>query len=130
MEPHLEGLVSGVSKRNKPVDDLICDLPDIFDHTKWEFSPQAFLEQERKRVEEAVAEADAAELLSLIPGKQFVPVAAMQAGMTIEAYIQVIVSGLNNRSGSLANLAEKLDAALSFYLPARYAAIKKVPALT
>ena len=58
MEPHLEGLVSGVSKRNKPVNELIRDLPDIFDHTKWEFSPQAFLEEERNRVETAVADTD------------------------------------------------------------------------
>jgi hypothetical protein len=130
MEPRLEGLVSGVSKRNKPVDELVRDLPDIFDHTKWTFSPQGFLEEEQMRVEAAVAGVDLAELLLLIPGKQFLPVAAMQAGMAPEAYIKLIVNGLTNQPSSFRTLGDKLDAALSPYLPARYAPVTKVPALT
>lgn len=130
MEPHLEGLVSRVSKRDKPVNELIRDLPDIFDHTKWAFSPQKFLEEERGRVEAAMTNIDLVELLSLIPGKQFMPVAAMQAGMTVEAYIKLIVSGLKSQASSLEALGEKLDAALSLYLPARYSPVMKVSALT
>jgi hypothetical protein len=130
MEPHLEGLVSGVSKRNKPVAELISDLPEIFDHTKWEFSPEAFLEEERNRVETAVTNTGLPELLSLIPGKQFLPVAARQAGMTVEAYARLIVGALKSPSPDLMALAGKIDAALAPYLPARFAPIKKVPLLT
>ncbi len=124
LEPSLEGLVSHVSKRNAPVDDIIADLPNIFDHNKWNFSPEGFLKEERTRVEAAIPGGSINDILSISPGKQFLPVAAMQAGMTKEAYVKLVISVLRDGSGTLQKLSQKLEEALSPYLPPRYASKK------
>jgi hypothetical protein len=123
MEPNLEGLVSNVSKRNKPVDELIDDLPGIFDHERWSFSPEDFLRQERSRVESAIPSGPIGDILSIAPGKQFLPIAAMQAGMTVEAYSKLITSALRDKSGDLRSLSEKLESALASHLPVRYTGV-------
>ena len=127
MEPNLEGLVSNVSKRDKPVDDLINDLPEIFDHQRWSFSPEDLLREERARVESAFQSGSIDDILLIAPGKQFLPVAAMQAGMTVGAYSKLIFSALQDKSGDLNSLSQRLDAALSSYLPARHALVAGVP---
>jgi hypothetical protein len=126
IEPNLEGLVAGVGKRNKPVSDLIGELPDIFDHNNWTFSPETFLKEERDRVETAVASGTMEQLLSLIPGKQFLPIAALQAGMNVGAYLTLIVDALSARTDGLKALADRLQTALSDQLPPRYAPVKGI----
>jgi hypothetical protein len=123
MEPNLEGLVSNVSKRRKPVDELINDLPEIFDHKKWNFSPEGFLREERARVESAIPSGSIDDILSIAPGKQFLPVAAMQAGMTTDAYSKLMTSALRDESGDLQSLSRKLTIALSAYLPLQYTGV-------
>jgi hypothetical protein len=123
IEPYLEGLVSGVGRRDKPVGDLIAELPEIFDHNKWTFSPEGFLKEERERVEEAVASGTSEQILSLIPGKQLLPIAARQAGLTVAAYTKLIIDGLTSRPDDLTVLAERLETAFDGYLPARHASV-------
>jgi AAA domain, putative AbiEii toxin, Type IV TA system len=127
MEPNLEGLVSNISKRDKPVDDLINDLPTIFDHQRWSFSPEAFLREERTRVESAIPSGSIGDILSIAPGKQFLHPAAIQAGMTVEAYSKLIISALRDESGDLQPLSQRLEIALSDYLPARPASVAGNP---
>jgi hypothetical protein len=127
MEPNLEGLLSSVSKRGKPVDELIQDLPEIFDHQKWSFSPEELLRSERTRVEAALPDGSVGEILAIAPGKQFLPIAAMQTGMTVAAYTALIVAALRDQAGNLAFLGSKVDSALAGYLPARYVNVAGIP---
>jgi predicted ATPase len=130
MEPLLEGLLSSVSKRNKPVNDLITDLPDIFDHQKWSFSPEDLLREERIRVETAIPNGPISDILLIVPGKQLLPIAAMQSGLTVQTYVKLITTALANKSDDLKQLSYKLDAALSSYLPSRYASVIGIPVPT
>lgn len=126
IEPRLEGLVAGVGKRNKPVNELIGDLPDIFDHLKWDFSPEGFLREEKDRVEAAVPGGSIPDLLAIVPGKQILPIAARTAGMQIDTYIKLTTDSLGGRAPSSAALGAKLENAFSGYLPARYAPVKGI----
>ena len=124
MEPYLEGLVAGVSRKSGSLDDLSSEIPRIFDHTTWSFSPDEFLTEERSRVETVRQRGDAQELLRIFPGKQMLPVAARQTGLQISSYVQLVVAGLQ---GSISDeLGVELEAALSPFLPARHAAIKAI----
>lgn len=125
MEPHLEGLLSGVTKTVQSFDDLTSRIPVIFDHEQWAFSPLEFLTEERRTVEGAVSGGSIEDLLRIVPGKQMLPVAARQAGLQPLGYRQVIVSAL--RTGEPVALASKLDNALRDYLPPRHAPIKAIP---
>ena len=128
MEPHLEGLVAGVDKRQTPVKDIIAHLPAIFDHKTWSFSPEVFLTEERDRVEAAVSGGPLTDFLSIVPGKQLLPVAARLAGMNVPAYTKMVIDALAAQSDGLRELGREVEAALSSYLPPRYAPIKPVPA--
>jgi energy-coupling factor transporter ATP-binding protein EcfA2 len=119
IEPHLQGLVSGVSARKSSVAELIADLPQVFDHTAWDFSPQGFLEEERTRVEAAIPSGPLTEILRIVPGKQLLPVAARHTGLAIDAYVKLICDALRPPAGDLAALGTALEAALSPYLPPR-----------
>ena len=127
MQPILEGLVSDVSTRNKPVDELIGDLPEIFNHEKWRFSPERLLEAEKVLVERATLSGSTIEFFDVTPGKQLLSVAAKYAGMTIPAYAELITSALANRDTGLAILDGKIETALRSYLPSRYASIQSLP---
>jgi hypothetical protein len=121
MEPNLEGLVADVGRRNLPVNVLITEIPSIFDHHTWSFSPESFLTEERDRVEAAVPNGAFPELLAIVPGKQLIPVAAGQVGMNGSAYTELILGALRREREELNHLATKLEAALSQYLPSRRA---------
>lgn len=127
IEPHLEGLVAGISKRQMPVDDLIADLPNVFDQGKWAFSPEDFLKEERDRVEAAVPDGPLLNLLAVVPGKQLLPVAARQGGMNVQSYVTLITEALRGDSDELKPLAKKIEAALAGHLPQRYAPVKAAP---
>jgi hypothetical protein len=126
IEPHLEGLVAGVKAKTTPVDDLITELPKVFDHTTWAFSPSDFLVEERDRVEKMVSDRSLEELLLLIPSKQFLPIAAKQAALGQSAFVKLICDALQGDTPELASLGAKLETALAPYLPPRFAAIKTV----
>jgi hypothetical protein len=127
MEPRLEALVSNVSGRNKPVDEIIKDLPEIFDYQKWVFSPEEFLREERSRIESAIPAGSIDEILSIVPGKQLLPVAAQHAGMTIEAYTDLVIAALRVKPEHSQPLSNRLEAELTGYLPARHASVTGLP---
>ena len=127
IEPHLEGLVAGVRKRNIAVKDLVADLPNVFDHTKWAFSPEGLLTEEATRVESAVPSGAIKLFLALVPGKQLLPVAARQAGMNVEAYTKLVVDSLGSSTSELTALGQALETALVAHLPSRAVPIKATP---
>ena len=126
IEPNLQGLVAGISKRQLPVDDLITDLPNVFDQSSWTFSPEAFLKEERVRVESAVPDGPLPDLLAVVPGKQLLPVAARTAGLNVQTYVQLVVDALRDESDELKSLSGRLEVALTEHLPPRYAPVKAV----
>ncbi|MHB8380141.1 MAG: AAA family ATPase [Acidimicrobiales bacterium] len=126
LEPHLEGLVAGVSKRNQPVADLVVDLPNVFDHTRWTFSPETILKEEQVRVETAIESGPLTEFLLVVPGKQLLPVAAHYVGIDVGTYTQLILDALSNKSDGLKALGTAVNAALGSFLPQRYAPIKSI----
>jgi hypothetical protein len=117
-----------VRRRSTTVADLIADLPSVFDHTKWAFSPESLLVDERDRVDAAVPGGTIDEILVLVPGKQLLPVAARQAGMNIGPYTRLVVDALGARDGELLPLGQKVAAALAAQLPDRSVPIKAIPA--
>lgn len=129
IEPHLEGLVAGVSKRGQPVDDLLAAMADVFDRQTWSFSPEGLLREERERVQASVPPGDIDCFLKIVPGKQLLPVAARYSGMSTESYINLVTSALCIGAGARAVLTENLERALSPYLPPRFAAVTAVSAM-
>jgi len=111
------------------VDELITDLPEIFNHEKWTFSPEEFLREERDRVEAAGPDGSLLEFLSIVPGKQLLPVAAAQAGMQVDAYTNLIIAALGSESDGLRSLARTVETSFEAFLPARYASVRAVPVL-
>lgn len=124
LEPHLEGLVSGVSKRQASVTDLVAELPAIFDHTQWQFSPEAFLVEEQTRVQSAVATGSTDQLLRIMPGKQMLPIAARYCGLSVDAYINLVIGALSGDAHADTGLPGGLAAALAPHLPDRHVAVK------
>ncbi|WP_158264094.1 AAA family ATPase [Amycolatopsis sp. CA-126428] len=121
IEPNLAGIVSGVSKKGHSLDNLVKELPNIFDPSNWSFSPQDLLQEEKKRVESVIPGGAEEQLLSLIPGKQLVPLAARTAGMQLSAYTDLVAKALVNAEDvALKPLHDKLVSALTPYLPERF----------
>jgi hypothetical protein len=122
IEPNLTGLVSKVGKQQSPVDDLVAQLPDIFDHSKWSFSPADMLKEEKLRVEESMSTGSLAELLNIMPGKQVLPVAARTAGFSnVGSYVKLAVDALRGDKPDLKSLGSKLEEAFANQLPPRFA---------
>ena len=106
-----------------PVADLITDLPNVFDLTRWGFSPEKLLGEERIRVESVLGADSADEILSIVPGKQLLPVAARFAGMNEHAYVSLVVKAVHGGDPALRSLGSAVSAFLQPYLPERYCAI-------
>jgi energy-coupling factor transporter ATP-binding protein EcfA2 len=124
MEPHLESLVSGVSKAYASLDHLATDLPQLFNYTSWSFSPTDFLSEERARVDEARQGDNGGPLLSVFPGKQMLPIAARSAGLSVQAYVHLVIAALK---GGISNELElNLETALAALLPARRAVLADI----
>lgn len=119
IEPHLTGLVANTSKRNVSLDQLVSDLPSIFDMSSWAFSPQVMLEQEKQRVEDGLASGDALMFLALAPGKSLLPIAARATGMELSAYTNLVLSALRNVDQEPFPLRDALVTALRPHLPSR-----------
>jgi hypothetical protein len=119
IEPHLSSVVNQVSKRDLTLDDLVSKMPNIFDSSKWDFSPQAFLEEEKKRVEAILPGGTDDQVLSLVPGKQLLPIAARTAGMPTGTYIELVLKALSSDDEKFKSMHEQLVSALTPFLPTR-----------
>ena len=119
VEPHLVALVADAQKRATNIPDLIAELPSVFDHTKWSFSPENFLTEENDRVNSVLPSGSVEEILKLVPGKHLLHVAARQADMNPAQYTKLVLEALDAKSDALGPLGEKIAAALSPHLPAR-----------
>ncbi len=116
VEPAVVGVTRRVSNREKPLDDLLAEVTDTFDQSKWDFSPVSMLQDEKTRVESATEISD---LLRLMPAKAFVSVAAGMVGMTRKAYKDLVVAALAVKQGPLMDLHTELVVVLGPYLPSR-----------
>ncbi|WP_427919035.1 AAA family ATPase [Streptomyces sp. cg40] len=123
VEPSLAGIVAQAGRQQADLAALVADMPRIFDHTKWNFSPKDLLEAEKQYVESVLPNGSASEVLSIIPGKQLLPIAARTAGMEMKRYVDLIITALAGTNVSpgagLENLGTKLEDALRDYLPPR-----------
>lgn len=118
--PNLEGLVSTVSTRRKSIDDVALEIPKIFDHTAWSFSPIGILTEEKERIESAIPHGTIETILDLAPGKKFVSLAARAVGMQPLAYRSLIIGALaGDTDDELGALSQELDSELRRYLPPR-----------
>jgi hypothetical protein len=129
VEPNLAAVVARVSTRRSDLNSLVADMPNIFDHTMWSFSPQLLLEQEKKLVESVIPGGTAEEFLRIAPGKQLIPVAAKTAGMDVKGYIELVVKALAStddlQKKPLTTLGGVLAKALKSWLPQRRVAPSK-----
>lgn len=122
IEPQLTGLVASAGKRDASLDALVAEMPTLFDMNEWTFSPQQILEEEKTRVEAGVQESTAEVFLTLVPGKQCAPIAANQVGMTLKAYIGLIVHARSTGGErDFRELHGALEEALKDQLPQRAA---------
>lgn len=120
IEPRLEGLVAEVSGRRTPVGQLVNDLPTIFDHATWGFSPEDILRAAQDAVEAALnPEGDLMSFLAVVPGKQLLPVAGRQLGLEERSYRQLISRALLGGE-PFRTLERDLEQALAPHLPDRY----------
>ncbi len=117
LEPLLESLVSTVRSRTESLDLIVADIPNLFDHTKWSFSPEDLLVTEKERVEATVPDGTADEILRLAPGKKFLGIAAHSVGMTVPAYTSLVVTALQGADLKLSPLGEELRKVLETHLP-------------
>jgi hypothetical protein len=88
------------------------------DPAEWSVPAVTISREERQRFERALADAFE-ECLKLLPGKEFLRVAAEAVGMERDAYIGLICSTLSSSDDSLRGLGKELEAHLSGILPAR-----------
>lgn len=119
VEPQLQSLVGSVVSRNVAPSSLAQQMPSVFDMATWSFQPGQILQEEDRRIQDAVSTAPAHDLLRLVPGKALVDIAARHCGLTRDAYVDLIVSVLRE---SVSPLAIALGNALGNVLPARHAA--------
>ncbi len=117
LEPKLTGLVSTISTKSKPLDEIVKDIPATFDYTKWSFSPATMLEEEKQRVESASPTDSVYEFLALMPGKKFIAVAARKLDMTDKGYVDLVIRALTGTEGAVSNLGVELRQILKVYLP-------------
>jgi len=119
LRPQLETLLSSTSSRTDSLADIVKSLPEIFNHTKWAFDPEAALEEEKLRVETALSAGELDEILRLTPGKKFRAIVADAVGMQFEAYAGLVTAALSGKKPELSDLESKLALALNQYLPPR-----------
>jgi hypothetical protein len=117
--PLLEGVVAGVGVRDESLDILVGNLPDLFDHENWNFSPVELLQNEKELVERAASSGPVAEFLKIIPNKAFVAIAARIVGVSVPRYVDLVVDALSETKGPLETLGLDIAGVLASHLPER-----------
>lgn len=121
VEPRLAGLVAATSKRGNSIEQLVGDMPDIFNHQKWDFSPEQILRDEASRVDSVLlSTADPIATLAVIPGKSLLPLAAFCVGMDLPTYVDLVINNLRSSDPKPNILRDSLVEALGQYLPQRH----------
>jgi hypothetical protein len=101
----------------------VAEFPDVFDHSKWSFSPAKLLDEGKERVETAIATGSFADLLAIVPGKQVLPSTVKAAGLDARAYIKLVVDSLATRRDDFAELGARIEEGLTEHLPPRRVAV-------
>jgi hypothetical protein len=120
LEPLLEGLVSSVTTKNTALEELESQIPELFDHQRWNFSPAAILVEEKTRVDTA-AQGTVEDVLRVMPGKHRLAVAAKFVGLKADDYRLLINRVLGSVLNDDAPFRKRLEAALEACLPSRTA---------
>lgn len=120
VEPRLAALVADTSKRGLSVAEMTEKIPEIFDTSNWQFSPAGILTEEVQRIESVLrSETDLLDLLKVIPGKWLLGEAARLAGISRDAYVNLVVRALRSSDDDLSTLKNALVLALTPHLPQR-----------
>ncbi len=122
IEPNLLGVVAGAGKSRESLDALAKRMPELFDYTKWSFSPQVILEEEKKSVEAILPSGSSVEILRVAPGKPLIAVAASTLGMKVRDLADLTVKALaasGKGDDKLSPLGTEIANALNTWLPAR-----------
>jgi hypothetical protein len=123
IEPKLMGVVAGVGKRGQDVDSLATQMPDLFDHNKWSFSPQELLAEEKAAVESILPDGAIGEILSIAPGKPLIALAARTVGQRVKEFTELVTKSLavsyKGVHDPLSPLGKKIESALEEWLPTR-----------
>jgi hypothetical protein len=88
------------------------------DPSRWPVPGATIFKEERQRIEDALA-GSFEECLKLVPGKEFLNLAADAIGMDRDAYVKLICSALSSDDGRLQSLGNELEACLTDVLPPR-----------
>ncbi len=123
VEPLLQGVVSSVGGRESSLDDLIANMGSAFDRSSWSFDPAAELKAEKERVEAALSTGSVQDLLTVIPGKQLLPIAARACGLQTDRYADLVIQALAEPTDlAVTALTADLVLALAPLLPPRESA--------
>jgi len=119
LEPHLESIVSGVKARNDSIESISADIPNLFDHTQWTFSPTDILETERTNIESSASTGNLEDLLRVFPGKGLIGIAAGTLGIDSSSLVELVNKSLSESISDPTTLSAALEGCLTQYLPAR-----------
>lgn len=121
-EANVIAVVAGVSAKNKSTEDIESSLNQMFDPREWSWTPAALFGEENLRVRGAVSDTsnpnvDISMALSLLPGKQLLPIAARAVGMTTPAYCALIFGALSDKRLERMTLRIQLRSAMAQFIP-------------
>jgi ABC-type molybdenum transport system ATPase subunit/photorepair protein PhrA len=120
LEPLLAASVASVHSRDGSIDEIVASLPQLFDINSWNYSPEAILQEERQRVEDALQSSDPLHFLAVLPGKPFIAIAAAECGLDGPTELRQLVNqALTGQHPSLHTLGLHLELALACHLPDR-----------
>lgn len=114
----LLSVVSGVSAKDEPLDELRTALPRLFDHKSWDFSPLEILEEEKALIEGLFADGGNLEgIIRYMPGKQLRPLPASVLSIGLSTFDNLVIRAVAGADLDLLPLTAKLREALEPYLP-------------
>ena len=122
IEPSLLGVVAEVGKSKEDLDSLTKRIPTIFDYKQWKFSPQDYLEEEKKFVESVIPGGSSVDILKVAPGKPLLAEATQSVGMNIKDFTRLVANALavsDNSDSSLSSLGKQIEKTLEPWLPSR-----------
>ncbi|WP_158544904.1 AAA family ATPase [Blastococcus sp. TF02-9] len=115
----LTGVVSSVSTKTASLQAIAGSIPAIFDQSKWSFSPQALMADEKTKVESLFQSKplDLDELLKVMPGKQLRGLPAGALGISPKTYDNLLINAIGGEDPKLVELGAELRVALKPYMP-------------
>lgn len=122
VEGPLLALVGEIASRTTDLDAVIAAMPEVFDQSRWSFSPTDVLSNEKAVVEGKVPDGTVEEILAFMPGKSLLSIASTSVGLAKDDY-RLMVNRALAGDDRLESLGAELASALSPHLPSRVAPV-------